>query len=147
MHITPPEFAASSLTMPSYVDQEIQTVHTTVCNTCKRRLGSRSLIVCLDGTSNKIGAKVRQSLIIFNTVPNVFTQNTFVVQLCDHIEKDWGLKFDPDVDPKRGKCCPRKQMTYYSSGIGTYAATQTFKLPIAYLMQKFRSMVDLAFAW
>ncbi|ETW76152.1 hypothetical protein HETIRDRAFT_436926 [Heterobasidion irregulare TC 32-1] len=116
--------------MPSYVDREIQTAHTTVCDTCKRRLGSRSLIVCLDGTSNKIGAK-----------------NTFVVQLCDHIEKDWGVKFDPVVDPKRGKCCPRKQMTYYSSGIGTYAATQTFKLPIAYLMQKFRSMVDLAFAW
>ncbi|THH12411.1 hypothetical protein EW146_g7723, partial [Bondarzewia mesenterica] len=93
------------------------------CPMCKRKSGYRNLVVCLDGTSNKIGAK-----------------------LYDHVEKDRGVLFDPVEDPKRGKCCPRKQLTYYSSGIGSHAATDTFILPIGAIKQWIRSAADLAFA-
>ncbi|THH21235.1 hypothetical protein EW146_g311 [Bondarzewia mesenterica] len=100
------------------------------CPTCGRKKGTKNLIVCLDGTANQIGVK-----------------NTFVVQLYDLLEKDSGETFNPDEDPQRGKCCPRRQMAYYSSGLGTYATTRTFKLPLGLMKRWIRSFADVAFAW
>ncbi|KAI0318063.1 hypothetical protein OF83DRAFT_1057474, partial [Amylostereum chailletii] len=80
--------------------------------------GSRNLVICLDGTSNKFGLK-----------------NTMIVQLyqktpdCSHC----GQYFE--------------QLTYYNSGIGTYAADDTIKSPTKYLVTLFKSVRDMAFAW
>jgi uncharacterized protein (DUF2235 family) len=86
--------------------------------------------VCIDGTSNQFGLKV------CNTFPNgksanaynVFSsfQNSNVVEIYKRIEKS------------------ENQLTYYNSGIGTYARK---KASWAYLRQTLDNGVDLMVAW
>ena len=48
------------------------------CGTCKRKLGSQSLVVCLDGTANKIGATVGPPSVESNVICNGYVDAEYV---------------------------------------------------------------------
>ena len=56
-----------------------------------------------------------------------FGQNTNVVELYSHVQKD------------------HNQLTYYNSGIGTYARPSWRSY--TYMKQVFENLIDLAIAW
>ena len=110
------------------MDSQTTTSSTCTCSQPGER--GRNLVVCIDGTSNRFGAKVRhhtcevirsRRLIIFSH------QSTNVVTLYSKLLKD------------------DTQLTYYNSGIGTYANTsrKSFK----YWLQILQSVIDMVFAW
>lgn len=86
------------------------------------------MVVCIDGTSNQYGVKV-----FINFDESVFMliftwlQNTNVIELYRHL----------DVDGS--------QLTYYNSGVGTYARPSWRSW--AYLKQVADNKIDLAIAW
>jgi uncharacterized protein (DUF2235 family) len=90
----------------------------------------RNLIVCIDGTANQFGRKVRD----FGDCPlsylvNVVEKNTNVIELYKLILKE----------------VEHNQRTWYNSGIGTYArpSWKSFKFYRQVLAHK----IDLAIAW
>lgn len=99
---------------------------------CNCSASGRRLVVCIDGTSNKFSRKVRLSLKLWpsQTMTRCY-QNTNVVELYDNLVKD-----------------PEKQLTYYSSGLGTYAKS-VLKTPslLGRAQQIVGYQLDLAFAW
>jgi len=91
---------------------------------------SWNLVICIDGTSNQFGPRVRKlSLGIDLDKYDITTQNTNVIELYSHI-----LKQEDD-----------EQLTYYDSGIGTYA-TPSWK-SWGYVKQVIYNKIDLAIAW
>jgi uncharacterized protein (DUF2235 family) len=93
-------------------------------------MNSRNLIVCIDGTANQFGQKVR----VLGGYPvtllaNVVEKNTNVIELYNLI-----LKEDE-----------HNQRTWYNSGIGTYArpSWKSFK----FYRQVISHKIDLAIAW
>ncbi|KAF8517054.1 hypothetical protein BU17DRAFT_50258 [Hysterangium stoloniferum] len=82
----------------------------------------RNLIVCIDGTSNQFGKKK------FYNVLGLALHNTNVIELYSQLVKDEGT-----------------QLTYYNSGIGTYAKPSWKSL--SYLKQVVYNKIDLAIAW
>ena len=98
-------------------------------NTCKcTQLGNegRNLVVCIDGTSHRFGVEVGH-LVEHISSNSQLVQTTNVVTLYSKLFKD------------------RTQLTYYSSGIGTYANRSgvSFK----YWLQPLESALDKALAW
>lgn len=96
--------------------------------TCLAKEG-RNLVVCIDGTSNKFSKQVRSQLASLHSTYIVFnlqTQNTNVVELYSRLEKN------------------RDQLTFYNSGIGTYA-TPSWR-SMEYWLRVAESKVDLAIA-
>jgi hypothetical protein len=90
----------------------------------------RNLIVCIDGTSNQFGEKVCSE--VFHSLYDCSTphsQNTNVIELYSQIVKDEG----------------DHQLTYYNSGIGTYAK------PSWWTFNRWKlalyNTIDLAIAW
>ena len=97
---------------------------------CSHGTNGRNLIVCIDGTANQFGEKVR----IFRgrlvaLLANIVEKNTNVIELYNLILK----KVEHD------------QRTWYNSGIGTYArpSWKSFKFYRQVLSHK----IDLAIAW
>lgn len=88
----------------------------------------RNLVVCIDGTSNQYSDKVRPGC-LWNRLSKhyILLQNTNVVELYSRLEKN------------------EKQLTFYNSGIGTYA-TPSFK-SWGYIKQVIGHKLDLAIAW
>lgn len=86
-------------------------------------------MVCIDGTSNKFGQNVE--LLVFMIYGNSdsmgHSQNTHIVELYSQLVKD------------------RRQLTYYNSGIGTYASPSWKSW--AYVKQALENKIDLAIAW
>jgi uncharacterized protein (DUF2235 family) len=99
-----------------------------LCNHCKADMGGRNLILSFDGTSNQYGQKVLFSLLrsLLNFTLTL-SQNTNVIELYARIIKD------------------DNQLTYYNSGIGTYArpSWRSYK----YWKQVINNNIDLAIAW
>lgn len=93
------------------------------------RSTGRKLIVCIDGTSNQYSEKVSGFLGLEKVSNYGFTskQNTNVIELYSHIEKS------------------SNQLTYYNSGIGTYAKPSWRSL--SHWKQVIYNLVDLAIAW
>jgi uncharacterized protein (DUF2235 family) len=93
-------------------------------------MNARNLIVCIDGTANQFGKKVR----VLGGYPvtllaNVVEKNTNVIELYNLILKK----------------VEHNQRTWYNSGIGTYArpSWKSFKFYRQVLSHK----IDLAIAW
>lgn len=92
----------------------------------------RNLVVCIDGTANQFGVKVNGSTIstfillpLFQTL--LCIQNSNVVELYHLLVKD------------------SKQITFYNSGIGTYARPSWRSL--SYWQQVVGHTIDLMIAW
>ena len=83
----------------------------------------RNLVVCIDGTSNQFGKKVRVMTLRCSLQLKCAPQNTNVVELYSRILKS------------------EDQITYYNSGIGTYAAPSWKSL--AYWHQRIDNTIDL----
>ena len=101
---------------------------------CCHKKGGRNLIVCIDGTANQFGDKVRAVAELACKVLSGHrsrppTQNTNVIELYNLI-----LKGRQD-----------NQFTWYNSGIGTYAEPQ-WRSP-AYWQQVVVHWIDTAIAW
>lgn len=97
---------------------------------CRCLESGRNLIVCIDGTSNMFGRKVSQNQLHAGANSNAGSttfKNTNVVELYSHLIKN------------------NRQLTYYSSGIGTYAkpSYQSWK----YWKQVLNHKLDMAIAW
>lgn len=94
-----------------------------------RTVGPRNLVVCIDGTSNQFGRKVRPlNLYYFKRDTSYHSsKNTNVIELYRLLDKD------------------ETQLTFYNSGIGTYA-TPSWK-SLAYKRQQLDHKLDLAIAW
>lgn len=94
------------------------------CKTCGS--GGRNLVVCIDGTSNQFSKSV--SLSVPPTIlSDIFPQrNTNVVELYSRLIKN------------------EHQLTFYNSGIGTYA--QPSWKSLGYYKQVLMNKLDLAFA-
>lgn len=93
------------------------------------RVGPRNLVVCIDGTSNQFGRKVRPLTLYYSKRDTSYhsSKNTNVIELYRLLDKD------------------ETQLTFYNSGIGTYA-TPSWK-SWAYRKQQFDHKLDLAIAW
>ena len=94
--------------------------------TCTCSDTGRNLVVCIDGTSNKFGEKVRDSFDFFMVYNTDKKQNTNVIEFYSLLEKD------------------TKQQTFYNSGIGTYAPPSWKSL--SYWLKVMENTLDLAFA-
>ena len=96
--------------------------------TCSSSAPSRNLVVCIDGTSNQFGPNVRSG-----ASPSVHshkfrrTQNTNVIELYSQLVQS------------------EHQLTYYNSGIGTYAKPSWRSW--SYAKQVLHHKIDLAIAW
>jgi uncharacterized protein (DUF2235 family) len=93
-------------------------------------MGSRNLIVCIDGSANQFGEKV----CVFWVCPvgppaDVVEKNTNVIELYNLILKEVG----------------DNQRTWYNSGIGTYARPSWKSLK--FYQQVISHKIDLAIAW
>lgn len=102
--------------------------HTPDGKICDCKKGGRNVIVCIDGTSNEFGTKVRK--IRVHCAQKMF--NKFVMQNTNVIELYSRLK---DID---------NQKTYYNSGIGAYANPARGKL--TNFRQTISAKWDMAFA-
>lgn len=89
----------------------------------------RNLVVCIDGTSNQFGRKVRPLTLYHfkRDTSHHSSKNTNVIELYRLLDKD------------------ETQLTFYNSGIGTYA-TPSWK-SLAYKRQQLDHKLDLAIAW
>ena len=89
----------------------------------------RNLVICIDGTSNKFGQNVSLLIFVSRDNPNAIesSQNTHIVELYSQLVKD------------------KRQLTYYNSGIGTYASPSWKSW--SYLKQALENKIDLAIAW
>lgn len=89
----------------------------------------RNLVVCIDGTSNQFGLKVPLSFLFVDWKKSVLivAQNSNVIELYGQIVES------------------EEQLTYYNSGIGTYAKPSWKSW--SYLKQVVDNMIDLAIAW
>jgi len=97
---------------------------------CSHGMNARNLIVCIDGTANQFGEKVRVLVgYPVTLLANVVEKNTNVIELYNLILKK----------------VEHNQRTWYNSGIGTYArpSWKSFKFYRQVLSQK----IDLAIAW
>ena len=91
-------------------------------------LSARDLVVNIDGTSNQFSEKVSRFVIADVVGPDESAaQNTNVVELYHQLFKD------------------ERQVTFYNSGIGTYA-TPSWR-SIRYLKQVLDNKIDLMIAW
>jgi uncharacterized protein (DUF2235 family) len=93
-------------------------------------MNSRNLIVCIDGTANQFGEKVRvRGGYPITLLANVVEKNTNVIELYNLILKK----------------VEHNQRTWYNSGIGTYArpSWKSFKFYRQVLSHK----IDLMIAW
>ena len=99
------------------------------CHRCRSTGEGRNLVVCIDGTSNKFGQNVSFLIFISYGNPNAIesSQNTHIVELYSKLVKD------------------KQQLTYYNSGIGTYASPSWRSL--SYYKQALENKIDLAIAW
>lgn len=94
--------------------------------------GPRNLVICIDGTANQFGVKVclvvghfSRDLVL--TVPSCPPQNSNVVELYHLLVKD------------------ESQITFYNSGIGTYAKPSWRSW--SYYKQVVGHTIDLMIAW
>jgi uncharacterized protein (DUF2235 family) len=95
---------------------------------CSNGKKGRNLVVCIDGTSNQFGPHVRGSLLAtYDAVSDLSQKNTNVIELYSQLIKD------------------DKQLTYYNSGIGTYAKPSWKSW--SYMKQVMNNTIDLAIAW
>lgn len=94
---------------------------------CPNRCGTgRNLVVCIDGTSNKFGPKVGDFCCSDSWLSQFCVQSTNIVELYSRLIKDEG------------------QLTFYDSGIGTYAEPSWKSL--GYVKQIVAKKADLALA-
>lgn len=85
--------------------------------------------MCIDGSSNQFGAKVLYSfrcILLFWILTTKLLQNTNVIEIYSQLVKSG------------------EQLTYYNSGIGTYAKPSW---TWSYLKQALDNSIDLAIAW
>jgi uncharacterized protein (DUF2235 family) len=93
-------------------------------------MNGRNLIVCIDGTANQFGEKVRILAAILLCHWLIFRiKNTNVIELYNLILKE----------------VEDNQRTWYNSGIGTYARPSWKSL--TYYRQVLYHKIDLAIAW
>ena len=95
---------------------------------CNASGEGRNLVICIDGTANQFGEMVSTLHLAFHIIPNMH-QNTNVIELYSMLDK--GRK--------------NKQLTWYHSGIGTYARPSF--VSIAFYWQVLLHLIDLAIAW
>ena len=95
---------------------------------CGHRMGSRNLVVCIDGTSNQFGTKVCFEWFVILPA-DTKRKNTNVIELYNLISKE----------------VEDNQQTWYNSGIGTYArpSWKSFNFYKQVLYHK----IDLGIAW
>lgn len=96
---------------------------------CCHTMGSRNLIVCIDGTANQFGLKVCAFAGCPFILLDILQKNTNVIELYNLI-----LKEEDD-----------NQHTWYNSGIGTYARPSWKSLK--YCRKVLYHKIDLAIAW
>jgi len=123
--------SSQSCEMPSLGEPTTMTGKPCLCPIPKSpATKSRNLVICIDGTSNQFGSQVRKLTVgIELDKYDIVMQNTNVIELYSHI-----LKQEDD-----------EQLTYYDSGIGTYA-TPSWK-SWGYIKQVIYNKIDLAIAW
>ncbi|EIN03656.1 hypothetical protein PUNSTDRAFT_139370 [Punctularia strigosozonata HHB-11173 SS5] len=94
---------------------------------CNCSPNGRNLVVCIDGTANQFSEKVGKDHFSPRRRLTFDPQNTNVVELYSRLIKD------------------KKQLTYYNSGIGTYARKNSWSFD--YWKQALYHHVDMAVAW
>ncbi|KDR70478.1 hypothetical protein GALMADRAFT_76068 [Galerina marginata CBS 339.88] len=102
------------------------------CKPCQHSKDGRNLVVCIDGTANQFGEKVRSlDAVCPSPLPlaDAHDKNTNVIELYNFILKE----------------VEDNQRTWYNSGIGTYARPSWKSL--RYYGQVVYHLVDLAIAW